>query len=426
MIVHDVFTPDEYPEYTYVERDRGTHEENLQFRLRGSPSIISLSGPSKSGKTMLLNNVVEKLDYRHVTIHGSNINSVEDIWNETLDQLNVPESREVRESSQEETVKEGNAGLDIPGVSAGAGGSKRDQESTEETFQHGRTGLKQIAELVNLDEFVIYIDDAHYIDENKYSSISEGIKDAYERGMSICVAFIPYRSDDLTRANPDLSGRIESISLDYWDDSDLEEIGKKGFDQLNRYPSNLVLKNLARESVGSPHLMQRLCLEMCNELNIIESKSEMEPLDAEQEDLKNVLRKTANNFRSNYSTIFELLGGGVSSNGNGRKKYKFELKGEGDIYDILLRAFALNPPKLTLDRTDIINRVEKVCNDETPQSGNIVQTIQRIDGWISEKVPQSDYSFEWIDERKCVEVPDPYLIFCLRWSDITDYEPGLQ
>lgn len=425
MNVHEIFTPDEYPEHTYVEREHGTHEEDLKFRLSGSATIISMSGPSKSGKTMLLNNVIEKLDYDHVFIHGSNVNSTSSLWQKTLDQLDAPKNTEVTESTQDETEKQGNAGVNVPGVNAGASGTKRNQESTQNTVQHGRKGLKQVIELIDKDEFVLYIDDAHYIDEEKYPSISEGIKDAYERGMSVCVSFIPYRSDDLTRANPDLSGRIESIELSYWEDDDLEEIGEKGFKKLNRFPSKLILKNLARESVGSPHLMQRLCLELCKESDLHQKKEEMNPLNADNENLRNVFRSVANNFYKDYSTVFDLLSGNISEDRNDRNKYQFELKGKGDIYDVLLRALAQNPPELTLGRSEIIDRVENVCNNETPQGGNLVQTIQRIDKWISERCPENDYSFEWIDDTKCLEIPDPYLIFCLRWSDVIESEPKL-
>lgn len=224
MDVHDVFKPDDYPEHTYVERNRGKYEHDLQFELQGPATIISLSGPSKSGKTMLLNNVVNKLDYDLVTVHGSNIDSVESLWGNTLDQLGAPTSKEITESAHDETVKEGQAGIGF----ASAGGTKREQESTRETSSRGRMGLKQIVKLADIDEFVFYIDDAHYIDEKLHEDISEGVKNAYERGVSVCVSFIPYRSDDLTRTNPDLSGRIESISLSYWEKDDLKKIGKKG------------------------------------------------------------------------------------------------------------------------------------------------------------------------------------------------------
>jgi len=425
MKVHEIFTPDNYPEHTYIERGRGEHEQNLKFELQGPASIVSISGPSKSGKSVLMNNAVHKLNYHLVTVHGSNIDSVRDLWENTLDQINAPDSRTITNTSEEDIETQGSAGISVPGLKAGTKGTNRDRQSTQETKNQARRGLKQVVDLVALDKFVLYIDDAHYIDEQNHANISESIKDAYERGMTICVAYIPYRSDDLTRANPDLSGRIESISIDYWDTDDLTKIAETGFELLNRYPSDLIVKNLARESIGSPHLMQKLCLELCKYLNVVEPTDKMEPLDARSNEVVTVLRKTADNFYHDYSTVLELLNGDISEDRNSRKKFDYQLTGKGDVYDVLLNALASNPPKKSFDRTDIIERVETVCHDETPQSGNIVQTIQRIDRWISEKTPENDYCFDWVSDRNTLEIPDPYLIFCLRWSDITDISPNL-
>ncbi|MXR21363.1 hypothetical protein [Halobacterium bonnevillei] len=422
MRVHDVFTPGDYPKHTYVERDQGEHEKNLEFRLRGAACIISLSGPSKSGKSMLLNNVVDKLNYNLVTVHGSKINSVSDLWGNVLDELYAPESTEVSSTEEEETTKEGSAGIRTPVGEIGGGASKRDQQTTEKTDVHNRRGLSQVIDSVKLDEFVLFIDDAHYIDKELHTNISESIKDAYERGMSICVAYIPYRSDDLTRANPDLSGRIESINMDYWDSSDLKKIGEKGFKKLNLYPKELVLSNLSRESIGSPHLMQKLCLELCNEIGVYEKQEEMAPMDVKTEDLKNILRRTGSGM--DYSTIYDIMSGGVAKRGGERNIFNFPKSESGDVYDVIVRVIASDPPKLTLDQNEIISTVEDICLSEKPQSGNLTQAIQRVDKWISES-NGDEHVFEWVDDRKNLEIPDPYLLFYIRWSDELNMEPGL-
>ncbi|SNZ05775.1 AAA domain-containing protein [Natronoarchaeum philippinense] len=422
MLVHDVFTPGDYPDYTYVEREQGEYEQDLQFRLQGSASIISLSGPSKSGKSMLLNNVVEKLGYNLVTVHGSNIGSAEDLWSKTLDELTAPQSTEQISSEEEEAIKDGKAGVNTPVVNIGAGGTKRNKESTEQAEVYDRRGLSQVIDLVDINKFVLFIDDAHYIDKQLHAEIAESIKDAYERGMSICVAFIPYRSDDLIRANPDLSGRIDAIKLDYWDISDLMSIGEKGFEKLNLHPPELMLQNLARESIGSPHLMQKLCLELCNEINVLNQKDEMSPMTVESSDIKNVLRKTGNGL--DYSTIYDIMSGGAAKRGGQRNIFNFGNRQNGDVYDVIARVIASNPPKLTLDQSEITKKVDDICYNNKPQSGNLTQAIQRVDKWISES-NGDEHVFEWVDDRKNLEIPDPYLVFYLRWSDKIDLEPHL-
>lgn len=424
MEVHNVFTPGDYPEFTYVERREGEYEDNLKFSLRGNGTIVSLSGPSKSGKSMLLNNVVDQLGYELITVHGSNIDSVGSLWDEVLDELCQPSAREVSESSTEEVEKGGKGSIGVSETKLNLGKSKRGQESWSENAMHERRGLKQVVESVDLEEFVLYIDDAHYIDEEHHVSISETIKDAYERGMKICVAFIPYRSDDLTRANPDLSGRIESISQSYWDNDDLEKIGEKGFDKLNRHPSDHLLRNLAIESIGSPHLMQKLCLETCRELGVHEATDTMVPLGTDTSDIKSVLRKTGKDM--DYSTVFEILCGDTTEGGNERNTHVFKPgRTKGDVYDCILRAIASNPPKLSLDQGEIVKRIGDVCMSDPPGTSSITQAISRVDTWVSNKI-EEPHIFDWEEERRTLEIPDPYLIFYLRWSDALDFTPKLQ
>ena len=425
MIVQDVFTPTAYPEHTYVERDHGSYEKNLEFKLRGPSSIISLSGPSKSGKSMLINNVADRINHKLIKIYGSGIHSPEDIWESALDQIGAPDNTEITKSTEKEIKKEGKAGGKIPFASMSAGANKRDLETTQETILDSRRGIKQVAEVINVDETILYIDDAHYIDKEAHEEISESIKEAYERGLTICLSYISHRSDDLTRQNPDLSGRVESYSLDFWEEDDLQQIGKEGFEILNFTPSDLVLKNLARESVGSPHLMQKLCLGLCKELEIYNKSGGMEPLNAKIPDIETVLRKIATNDKEDYSTVLELLNGAASSGRNSKKKFNFGLGDEGDIYEAILRSFAKSPPKLSTNLSEIIDRINRVCEDSGPGHKNIENTIMRMDELISDRVPNNEYCYDWDEDLNRLEIPEPNLLFCIRWSDITSAEPKL-
>jgi hypothetical protein len=57
----EVFSPNDTPTFSYVER-RSKFEERLREALSIPKMIVSLSGPSKSGKTVLVNKVVEPDD----------------------------------------------------------------------------------------------------------------------------------------------------------------------------------------------------------------------------------------------------------------------------------------------------------------------------------------------------------------------------
>lgn len=388
-------------------------------------AIISLSGPSKSGKSMLFANVMSEQDYQHITVHGSDINSSKDLWGEVLDELQTPASSEVTTGTNEETTYDGRGGVNIGPLKAEGGGATKSGETQQESNTYDRRGLRDVIMSVELDNFILFIDDAHLIDQSLHKEISESLKNAYERGLSICVAYIPYRSDDLTRANPDLSARIDPISLDYWEEKDLSKIGEAGFNELEVSIPDQIIGNLSKESVGSPHLMQKLCLDICREMNIIEKGDEPDQNPIDRGTLKKVLRHTANGL-GRYSTIYEIISGNVTTRGGGERN-TFQLKSgvEGDVYDAILHGIASNPPKVSFDQSDIIRRVGDVCEEEEPQSGNLTQAIKRVDRWIDNSEQETPV-FEWREETKNVEIPDPYLIFYLRWSDDLSFEPDLE
>ena len=60
MRVFDVFTPTGVPTHTYVDRREHNLEMQLRNAIRTPGMIASLSGPSKSGKTVLIRKVIDQ------------------------------------------------------------------------------------------------------------------------------------------------------------------------------------------------------------------------------------------------------------------------------------------------------------------------------------------------------------------------------
>lgn len=65
----EVFTPGFFPEHTYVERSGAHLERDLRDGLDTPGQIISLAGPSKSGKTVLVEKVVGRDSL--ITVQGT-------------------------------------------------------------------------------------------------------------------------------------------------------------------------------------------------------------------------------------------------------------------------------------------------------------------------------------------------------------------
>ncbi len=107
-----VFTPGSYPEVTYVQRVNERLAQSLKDALDTPGQIIALSGPSKSGKTVLVERVVGRENL--ITIPGAGITGPDDVWDRVLDRLRVPNSE-----SRERTI-----GGSVRGEISGTGGFK--------------------------------------------------------------------------------------------------------------------------------------------------------------------------------------------------------------------------------------------------------------------------------------------------------------
>jgi hypothetical protein len=179
--------------------------------------VISLSGPSKSGETVLMNKVRDNL----IPLTGSTIRSPDELWSQALQWMDAPTGRTEKSGStttlSAEVQAEGKAG--IPCVAEGKAGAKAGlgQGATSEisrTYAGG--GLAQVIKEVAGSNFVLFVDDFHYIPKDVQAEIGKQIKAAAEAGVRICTASVPHRKDDVVRSNPELRGRVMGIDIDYW------------------------------------------------------------------------------------------------------------------------------------------------------------------------------------------------------------------
>src|SRR5689334_20407141 len=103
------------------------------------------------------------------------------------------------------TVGGGSATFGAPGVlTVGGTGSysRAGSSSTAETIVRGRGGMAQVANEIGNSDYVLFVDDFHYMPRELQSEVAKQLKAAAELGIKSCVATVPHRSDDMVRANP--------------------------------------------------------------------------------------------------------------------------------------------------------------------------------------------------------------------------------
>jgi hypothetical protein len=201
------------------------------------------------------------------------------------------------------------------------------ESSAQATKKLAINDLDTVVSEIGGSDFVVFVDDFHYIEAGAREEIGRQIKAAAERGVRICTASVPHRSDDVVRSNTELRGRVTAVDMTYWSKKELEEIAYRGFRELNVDLSPTVLDALATEAFGSPQLMQAICLHFCFESNIGENLVTHERIDAEPAKIGKVLERTST--ATDFSTLLSTLHAGPKQRGTERKQFDFHGRHQG-------------------------------------------------------------------------------------------------
>ncbi|MFZ1905202.1 MAG: hypothetical protein WAU56_07405 [Steroidobacteraceae bacterium] len=414
--VQEVFTPGSFPSKTYIQRPGALLEQSLRDAIDTPGLIVSLIGPSKSGKTVLVEKVVG-IDAL-ITITGVGITSPEDIWSRVLDWMEAPAATERTASTSGSVSFEGkaeaHAKLPLIGE-AKAGGSAGAEVSHERgkssTFERG--GLAQVVDVISKSEYVVLVDDFHYMPREVQSEAAKSLKEAVRLGVKICTAAVVHRGDDLVRANPELRGRVRAVDLKYWPPTDLRQIAIVGFNALNVEVSAHLVDTLAQEAAGSPQLMQLLCLQACYVLDIRERGLMQRKVEVSEAQQRTILEQTSS--ATDFRSLIDVLDAGPKTRGQERKVYPFRDGSSGDVYRAILKGVAGDPPRLSFNYEDLLRRTAAVCKGESPSGSSVVGTCLHMSRLAQEKFPR-ERAIDWDEQKQILDIPDPYLLFYLRWS----------
>ena len=417
----EVFTPNEFPAWTYVEREQD-FEKQVMNGLRTPNIIISVSGPSKSGKSVLLQKVVGKDSL--IRIFGPQIKAADDVWDAVLDWMGSPASStgQMTTTATTSTAIGGQASFNLPGFfSLGGKSDTSDSSATTDgrTATHVRAGLKQVEREIANSEFVVFLDDFHYMARPLQVEVAKQLKAAAELGIKICTASVPHRSDDVVRANTELRGRVQAVDMDYWTVHELKQIGREGFPRLNIHVDDGFVERLAIEACGSPQLMQSLCLQTCYRLDVYETLLQAKVVMLGEEEFRKITETTST--LADFSTIVEAMHAGPKLRGQDRNQYAFKDGTTGDVYRAVLLAIASDPPAMSFSYSELLARVASVCVNKAPVGSSVSEACSQINRIASKSVEnetgvQGLAPIEW-DTTADVEnlyVAEPYFLFYLR------------
>lgn len=396
----DVFVAGGQPTATYVDRQE-LHVERVLARALATPNqIVSLAGPTKTGKTVLCKKMLGAKEY--VWIDGGQVNDAASLWEKISAELNIPIER-ASETGTEHSV-EG----EVTTVVVTATGSRLSSSTNGQT--HHVDGMSESLSLMQQRRIVLVIDDFHYITPEARTEIVRNLKGAVFNGLKVLLLSVAHRVFDAISAESELTGRFISVTLPDWTRDELTQIGTLGFRELKVDCPEVVLETIVNESQSSPFLMQKFCWEIC-----FDNEVEKAPLLSRHKipatyDLKEMFSRIA---KDAGLPIYQKLVTGPQAR---KERLKRPLKngGEADIYEATLLAIAETGPLPTVSYEDLRSNLNLLLTGMVPQKHEITSALKHLAS-ISLKGGLSS-AIDWDEDRREISIADPYLRFYLRWQ----------
>ncbi|AWB79680.1 hypothetical protein VL21_08880 [Stenotrophomonas maltophilia] len=266
---HEVFgIQPEVRENSYV--DRGSLDTEFKKLLDRRQTHIAIRGASKSGKSWLRQRILDN----PIIVQCRISYGVTDIYRDALARLDI--KLEVERGTESnwggKITAAGEAGFKlIAKVEGGAEGSyDRTNSRTEKTVGKDIHDLEFIAALIRESGRTLVIEDFHYLPTKVQSEFSFDLKTLWDYRTFVVVVGVWISENMLITLNPDLSDRIEELSVT-WSEAELGSVFVKGCSVLNLHPDDAVTAKLASISYESVGLLQKLALRyLDDELGISE------------------------------------------------------------------------------------------------------------------------------------------------------------
>lgn len=251
-------------EHSYV--DRGDLDTALATMLKRT-NHIAIRGPSKSGKSWLR----QKVLVNPIIVQCRLKQPFTDIYIDALSQLDIniqiKESRQgVFKASLTAMGEAGAALLAKAGITVSLG---RDTTNTtdQRIVGHDINDLRFIADIIKSSDRRLVIEDFHYMSTNDRRSFAFDLKALWDYGVFVVTIGVWSETNLLLHLNPDLTGRVSELSID-WVTDDLTRILIKGGNALNIEFSPEIQILLVALGYSNAGLLQQLTLLTLDEAKV--------------------------------------------------------------------------------------------------------------------------------------------------------------
>ncbi len=312
---HEVFgvSPDVLQD-SYV--DRGNLDEELTRLLRRR-THIALRGESKCGKSWLRRSVIPDALVVQCRLGRTMI----DIYRDALSQLAIRLVVESKDGDKLTGRVEAQAEAGV-GLLAKVGIRSTIEATSEQGTTYKPVGrdlddLRFIAELFKASKRKLVIEDFHYLSELERRACAFDIKTLWDHGCFVVIVGIWNDRNLFLNLNPDLSGRVQELPIE-WSDDDLHRIFAKGGAELGIEFSENIQSRAVRDCFKNAGILQRLILATLDEAKLYKAQDRPVLLDNEDayvaaclgyvEELNAIYQTFANRVSSGIRTRKDTTG----------------------------------------------------------------------------------------------------------------------
>jgi hypothetical protein len=411
--MRQVFVPGGQPEHTYVPREGLRLEAQLEAALDNLCKLVTITGPTKSGKSVLTKKVYPR--DRAVWIDGGAISTEEDLWLAIIERLDAYTDVTTTRTSTASTdlgveiSTQASLPFFVKGQAKAAPKMARARQSSETRIRRGSAKLTALEQLRATHRPLI-IDDFHYLRAEVQASVVRALKALVFDGHPILLLAIPHRRYDAIRVEKEMTGRVHQVPIPPWSPQELLKIPELGFSVLNIEVPKDPVGQFVNECLASPHLMQEFCRELCESNDISERLEKLRPI-APAHPIDQLFTKVATDTSK---TMFERLAKGPRQRSD-RTQRRFRDGSTGDIYVAVLLAIAKLKPGIATLEYEQIRAALRDLLEELPEAHEVSRVLEHMAS-IQADQGSSAPVLDWEKTERRLHIIDPFFAFFLRWG----------
>lgn len=331
MKTHDVFgIQPQVRDNSYI--DRGSLDAEFKKLLDRKQTHIAIRGASKSGKSWLRQKVLQDPIIVQCRVSYSTIDIYRDALARLDIKLDVESTAGSKLTGKVSATAEGGIWL-LAKVGGNAEGAYENSSSTK-TQSVGKdiSDLDFIAALIRESGRVLVIEDFHYLPVSEQKRFAFDLKTLWDYGTFVVVVGVWISENMLISLNPDLSDRIEELSVT-WSEHELKQVFKKGCSVLNLRPTEAVSTKLAAISYGSVGLFQKLALRYLDDELHIEEPTCQETSLSDEKAIDDAAMHCADQLNQLYQTFAKRVCDGIRARKNSTGIYAYAMSAIMDADD---------------------------------------------------------------------------------------------